>query len=185
MITKIRSQFSMAFNPQVQEKPKYDVIDEGLYAARCARIIELGVQADKYGEKPRVLIGFTLPESKIEIDGEEKQRFMWANNFGLNQTNNKDSTLMKYVNAIDGTVTHLKELLGKPCMVEVKHSEPKADGTVYANIVNVTKPLNGLSIDNPDIDTYMYEFDNGEDEVFELLSEYRQEQIRKAVNFDQ
>ena len=173
----------MAFNPQEQSKKEFDLIPEGLYGARLARVIELGTQADKYGEKEKVLLGFTLPAITIDHEGEEKQRMIWANNFGLNQTSNKDSYLMKYVNAIDSTATHLKELLGKPCMLEIKHSDPKSDGTQYANVSNVTKPMAGMDIAEPDCDVYMYEFENGEDEVFEKLGEYRQEQIKAAVNF--
>ena len=43
----------------------------------------------------------------------------------------------------------------------------------------------GMEIDDADIDTFMYEFENGEDEVFDQLGEYRQKQIREAVNFGQ
>jgi len=173
----------MSFNPQVQEKKAYDVAPEGLYSARVARIIELGIQADKYGEKPKVLIGFTIPSLTIEYEGEDKQRLMWANNFGLNQTSNPDSTLMKYVNAINSDATHLRELLCEACMIELKHSDPKPDGTIYANISNVTKPMAGLDIPHSDCDVFMYEFENGEDEIFEQLGEYRQDQIRAAVNW--
>lgn len=175
----------MSFNPQVVEKREYDLPPEGLYAARLARVIEIGIQLDKYGEKPKVLLGFTVPSLTIEIDGEEKQRMLWANNFGLHQTSNPDGTLMKYINAMDSSVIHLKDLLGKACMLELEHSDPKPDGAVYANVINVTKPMAGLDILEPDIDTYMYEFENGEDEVFDQLGEYRQGQIRAAINFGQ
>lgn len=173
----------MSFNPQEQEKREYDLIEEGTYGARVARIVELGVQKDKYGEKPKVMIGFTIPSEKIEIDGEEKQRFMWHTWFGLNQTSNPDSTLMKTINGIDGSVTHLSQLLNKPCMISIKHSDPKPDGSQFANISSVSKPMKGLDIEEPDIDVYMYEFENGEDEVFEQLGEKIQERIKAAVNW--
>lgn len=175
----------MSFNPQQSEKKTYELTPEGLYGARLARVIELGTQADKYGEKAKVLLGFTVPSLTVDYEGEEKQKMIWANNFGLNQTSNPDSTLMKYVGALDKDATHLKDLLGKPCMLEIKHSAPKPDGSVYANVNNVTKPMAGLDIAEPDCDVYMYEFENGEDEIFEQLGEYRQTQIRAAVNFGQ
>ena len=105
---------------------------------------------------------------------------VWTSKFGLNQTSNPDGTLMKYVNAIDGKVTHMEQLLGKPCMIEIKHSDPKPDGTVYANISNVTKPMAGLAIAEPDCDVYMFEFDEPNKEVWDKLSESRQEDIKKA-----
>lgn len=174
----------MSFNPQEQEKREYDLPPEGSFGARLARVIELGVQSDRYGEKAKVVLGFLVPALTVEVDDEEKQRMIWTSKFGLNQSRNPESTLMKYINAIDGSVTHLDQLLGKPCTIELEHTDPKPDGTVYANIINVAKPMAGLEIAEPDCAVYMYEFENGEDEVFDLLGEWRQDQIREAVNFD-
>jgi len=171
----------MSVNPQVSDKPKYDVIDEGLYGAKVARIIELGDQDTKYGVKTQVVIGFTIPSATIEIDGVEKQKMMWT--FPMNQTSNPDGKLMKYIKAIKADATHMRQLIGESCMLEIAHTV-KGDDT-YANISNVTKPMAGMDIEDPDIDTFMYEFENGEDEVFELIGEYRQNQVREAVNFGQ
>lgn len=171
----------MAFNPQVQDKPKYDVIDEGLYPAKVARIIELGDQETKYGVKTQVVIGFTIPSETVEVEGEQKQKMMWT--FPMNQTSNPDSKLMKYIKAIKADATHMRELLGQGCMLEIAHTHKGED--TYANISNVTKPMAGIEIPDPDIDMYMYEFENGEDEVFEQLSEFRQNQIKAAKNFGQ
>lgn len=175
----------MSFNPQEKPKQSYDLIEEGLYAARLGRVIELGDQEDKYGIKSKVVLGFFVPDLTINIDGEEKQRMVWTSKFGLNQTSNPDSTLMKYINAIDGSITHMSQLLGKPCMIEIKHTKPKDDGTVYANISNVTKPMRGLDIAEPDADVYMFEFDKPDPVVWEKLSDTRKEQIMEAVNYDQ
>ena len=171
----------MAFNPQVREKPQYDLIEEGLYGARVARIIELGDQEDRYGVKTKVVLGFAIPSETMEIDGEQKQRMMWT--FPINQSSNPDSTLMKYVKAIKADATHLNQLLDMPCMIEVEHTS-KGDKT-YANISNITKPMAGVEIPTADMDIFMYEFDNGEDEIFDQLGEYRQDQIRSAVNWGQ
>ena len=171
----------MSFNPQVVEKREYDLIDEGLYGAKVARIIELGDQETKYGVKSQVVIGFTIPSLTVEVGDEMKQRMMWT--FPMNQTSNPDGKLMKYIKAIKADAVHMNELIGLPCMLEIAHTDPKPDGTIYANISNITKPMAGMEIDDADIDTFMYEFENGEDEVFDQLGEYRQKQIREAVNF--
>lgn len=170
----------MSFNPQVQDKPQYDVMDEGLYGAKVARIIELGDQDTKYGVKTQVVLGFAIPSETVEIDGEQKQRMMWT--FPMNQTSNPDSKLMKYIKAIKADATHMNQLLGQSCMIEVAHTQK--EGNTYANISNITKPMAGVEIAEPDMDVFMYEFENGEDEIFEQLGEYRQNQIRSAVNFE-
>jgi len=172
----------MGFNPQKQESKEYDLIEEGLYKAVVARVIELGDQEDKFGVKTKVVMAFTIPDLTIEIDGEQKQRMMFT--FPLNQTSNPDSTLMKYIKAIDGSVTHMSQLLGKPCMIEVAHTK-KSDGTVYANISNITKPMKGMTFNAPDCDVYMFEFDNPNPEVWEKLSDGRKDTIKKAKNFNE
>jgi len=169
----------MAFNPQKRDKPQYELIEEGLYSARVARIIELGDQETKFGVKTQVVIGFTLPSLTIEHEGEQKQRMVWT--FPINQTSNPDGKLMKYIKAVKSEAVHMEELLALPCMIEIIHTHKGED--TYANIGSITKPMTGMDIGMPDIDTYMYEFENGEDETFELIGEYRQNQVRAAVNF--
>ena len=170
------------FNPQEAPQTSFELIDEGLYSARLVRILEIGTQTDKFGSKPKVVLGFTIPSLTINIDGVEKQKMQWTSKFGLNQTANPDGTLMKFVNAIDSKVTHMKDLLGKPCMIEIKHSDPKPDGTQYANIANVTKPMAGLDIPEPDCDVMMFEYDKPDKEIWDKLSESRQEDMKKADN---
>lgn len=170
----------MSFNPQVQEKKEFELIPEGLHAARVARVIELGIQKTPYGDKEQVVIEYLLPNETVEIDGVEKQKMKWS--WPMNMTSNPDSNLMKIVKAIKPDATSLGQLVGMPCMIEISHAEDKK-GVMRDNISNVTKPMAGIDIPEPDIDTYFYEFANGEDEIFEQLSEYRQNQIKQAVNF--
>lgn len=175
----------MSFNPQVAPQQTFELIDEGLYAARLVRILEIGTQTDKFGSKPKVVLGFTVPALTVNIDGVEKQKMVWTSKFGLNQTANPDGSLMKYVNAIDSSVTHMRDLLSKPCMIEIKHSDPKPDGTQYANIKNVTKPMVGLAIAEPDCDVFMFEYDAPDKEIWDKLSESRQEDMKGADNADE
>lgn len=172
----------MTFNPQVVETKEFDLIPEGLHAARVARVIELGVQKTPYGDKEQVVFEFVLPNETIEIDGVEKQKMKWG--WPLNQTSNPDGNLMKLVKAIKPDATSLAQLVGLPCMLEISHAEDKK-GVMRDNISNVTKPMAGIDIPEPDIDTYFYEFSNGEDAVFDNLNEYRQKQIKAAVNWEE
>lgn len=170
----------MSFNPQVQDKPKFDLIPDGVHAARVARVIEIGKQDTKYGEKDQVVFEFLIPGETIEIDGVAKQKMKWI--WPINQTSNPDGKLMSIVKAIKPDATSLGQLVGMPCMLEITHEEK--GGTMRDNVTNITKPMSGLTIPEPDIDTYFYEFSNGEDEIFEQMNEFRQKQIRAAVNFD-
>ncbi len=169
----------MAFN--VNDKPtmpQQEVIEEGLYPARLARIIELGDQEDKYGVKSRVVFAFTIPSQTIEIEGEQKQRMLMT--FPLNKTSNPDSTTAKYVKALGGATW--EDIIGKPCMIEVTNKV--VNGVTRNNITNVVKPMNGLDVAEPDCDVYIFDFDNPNKEVYEKLSEFRQGQIKDAVNYE-
>lgn len=174
----------MSFNPQQQEKRTYELTEEGLYPARLARVLEIGTQTDKFGTKPKVVFGFTVPALKVTVDGVEKQKMIWTSKFGINVTANPDGTLMKYINALDPTVTHMKQMLGKACMIEIKHTKPNAEGTQYANIANITKPMVGLEIAEPDCDVFMFEADAPSKAIWDTLTEYRQADIQKADNWD-
>lgn len=168
----------MAFN--VNDKPtmpQQEVIEEGLYPARLARIIELGDQEDKYGVKSRVVFAFTIPSQTIEIEGEQKQRMLMT--FPLNKTSNPDSTTAKYVKALGGATW--EDIIGKPCMIEVTNKV--VNGVTRNNITNVVKPMNGLEVAEPDCDVFIFDFDNPSKEVFDKLSEFRQDQIKQAVNY--
>lgn len=154
-----------------------ELIEEGLYPARLARVVELGDQEDKYGVKTKVVLAFTIPSETIEIDGEKKQRMMMT--FPLNHTTNPDATLMKYMKALNGTTW--EEVINKPCMIEISHKE--VNGVTRMNITNVVKPMNGVPVDEPDCDVYIFDWDNPSKEVYEKLSEFRQQQLKEAVNY--
>lgn len=171
----------MAFNANDKPVTKgfdQELLEEGLYPARLARIIELGDQEDKYGVKTKVVFAFTLPTEHITIDGEKKQRMMmtWA----LNQTSNPDGTLMKYMKALQGATW--EDVLTKPCMIEISHDK-KGDKT-YMNITGVVKPMAGMNIDMPDCDTYVFDFDKPDKKVFDSMSDFRQGQIKAALNYE-
>lgn len=171
----------MAFNandkPKSTNNFKQEVLEEGLYPARLARIIEVGDQEDKYGVKTKVVFAFTIPSETIEIDGKQMQKMMMT--FPLNQTSNPDATLMKYMKAFGGATW--EEILNKPCMIEISHKTVK--GEVRDNITNVVKPMNGVEVPMPDCDTYIFDFENPSKDVWDKLSEYRQGQIKQAVNY--
>ena len=168
----------MAFNANEPPKNKpQELIPEGLYPARLARVIELGDQEDRYGVKTKAVLAFTIPSQTMEIEGEQKQRMMMT--FPLNQTSNPDATLMKYMKALGGATWD--DVLGKPCTIEISHKN--VNGVERMNITNVVKPMAGADIPMPDCDMYVFDFENPNKEVFDKLSEYRQTEIKNAVNY--
>lgn len=168
----------MGFNANDKPKmPEQELPEDGLWGARLARVIELGDQEDKYGVKTKVVLAFTIPGQTIEIDGEKKQRMMMT--FPLNQTSNPDATLMKYMKALGGATW--EDVIGKPCMIEITHKDTQKG--MRANISNITKPMNGMDVPEPDCDVYIFDFEKPDKSVFDKLSEFRQQQIKEAKDY--
>lgn len=183
----------MAFNGQEwkDKKPEgknfeNDLIEEGSYPARLARVIELGDQDTPYGVKSQVKFMFTIPSISIEINGEKKQRVI--NTFPVNipDTFNDDSTLGKIIDALNPAMVGWSDLIGKECLISIKQETSKKDSSKkYNKITSYSKPIAGMNTPEPDCDTYVYEIDNGEDAVFDMLGDWLKEQIRGAKNFGQ
>ena len=175
----------MSFNPQQTQTKQFDyqLIEEGTYPARLARITELGVQSDMYAPdgKPRVVFSFTLPTLSVDVDGEAKQQMI--NTFPMNKSNNPDATVMKWAKALNSNATSWEDIIGKPCMVQVDNYKNK-EGELRHKISNVIKPMAGIEIAEPDCDSYVFDFDDPDMEVWAKLSEFRQNQIKQALNFE-
>jgi len=158
-------------------------VEDGLYPARCVRIIEIGDQEDKYGVKSRVVFGFIVPSLKIEIDGEEKSRMFMT--FPQNNTDNPDSTVAGYIKALGGSmedpVKAWETVIDKPCTIELSTVTKK--GVDHTNITNVVRPMAGVTVPEADCDVFIFDFENPEKEVLDKLSEYRIGQIKDAVNY--
>lgn len=75
---------------------------------------------------------------------------------------------------------HLKNVLGKPCMVSVTH-KPKADKSVSAVVSGVVSIPKGTQIPNHQNDLVMFDIENWDDKVFADLTEYTQKQIMQSV----
>lgn len=172
----------MAINPNKPDSREvdYELPEEATYMGRLARVIELGVHEDKYGEKDRVVFGFTVPEMTINIEGVEKQRMFWT--YPMNKKSNPEATVIKYMKALNPDSQGYEDCLGKPCGIEFKHST--RDGKTYANIANITRPMRGVEVPEPDCDVYSFDFDNPSKANWDKLSENRQEKIKSALNYE-
>lgn len=172
----------MPLNPNQSESRDmdYELPEEAMYMGRLARVIELGEQTDKYGTKPRVVFGFTVPELTINIDGVEKQRLFWS--YPQNATQNPETTAAKWMRAINPEAQSYQDCLGMPCGIEFKHKAK--EGVTYANIANISRPMRGVEVPEPDCDTYVFDFTYPNKEVWDKLSERRQETIKNADNYE-
>jgi hypothetical protein len=129
-------------------------IPEGAYIATCVRLIDLGTQittfqgADKLQRK--VLIAWEVPDEMVEYDGETRpalimQRYTASLSDKANLRQHLEAWRGRRFTDDELRGFDLKNVLGKPCQIQVLHSE---DGA-YANIAAIMALPKGLPA--PDI----------------------------------
>lgn len=174
----------MTFNPSAPDtgpKGGYDLVPQGSHMARCARIIELGMQESQYGNHNKVVIAFSLPNVHIDIGGERKQRFM-SNPFGINMSNNEASTMAEYTKALNPQATNLGEFLNRPCQVIVGHYK-KRDGNMGDRIDGVAPLMAGIEVPELDTEPFWFQWDNPTLETWNMIPEFHQNLIKEALNY--
>lgn len=114
---------------------------EGLHSAVCVDVIDLGMQATQWGEKPKLDLVFQIEE----INPETKKRFTVHSRFTVSL--HEKSGLRKALECWRGRKFSkdelkkfdLEKLVGAPLQIQVVHNVVD-DGKVYAN-VNAFVPL--------------------------------------------
>ncbi len=133
---------------------EFKPLDAGTHLAICDAVVAVGLQETKFGIKDTLFLRFEVPAERIQYikDGEEIDEPMtiWArynNNLHekaklrqhLEAWRGKDFTPQEEVDGFD-----LSTLLGKPCVISVKHIQ---DGSkTYANVDTVAKIMKGQEI---------------------------------------
>ena len=127
-----------------------DPIPEGVYAAVCTRVIDLGTQYNKvFGSKARkVMISWEIPECTFMIDDNPMPR-MISREFSL--TLNNKSTLKPFLEGWRGKSFSDNELAGfdlgdvlkAPCQLQIIHNDAGYEkiSSIMALPKGVKKPL--------------------------------------------
>lgn len=183
----------MAFNPKQLPETSggtYETMPTDLYPARVARILELGYQEDQYGIKRKVVFGFTIPDQMITIKDDngnevQKQKMLWTFPINLPESQNADAKINKYINAINGDMEGWEDLLNGACMLDVVEKEITRNGKkqMVNNIEGITRAPRSMQVAEPDCDVFLFDFYSPDLSVWEKLSENRQEQIKKASDY--
>ena len=89
-----------AFNPNAPDTGfDRELIPQGVHAARCARVIELGEQDSQYGMANKAVVVLSIPGVTMNFGGEEKQAFI-SNPFGITLSNNEKAKMKQYTKAL-------------------------------------------------------------------------------------
>jgi hypothetical protein len=164
-------------------------LDDGTYAARCIGYADLG---DQYNEKyknynQRLILVFEIIGKTLEIDGEEKPRWMTKE---MTQSLHEKSDMYEYITALHGKITDdaddfdVSFLLGKPAFLQISVKESKnSPGTMYNSIDSIVKIPDGIPVAEQKSEIFQLDFEDWNDETFTKLPEWIQNKIRNSPTF--
>lgn len=165
-------------------------IPEGNYIATCVRVIDLGTQVSTYkgvdSLRRKVLVAWEVPDQMVEFDGEQRpalimQRYTASLSDKAILRQHLEAWRGRRFTADELRGFDLKSVLGKPCQMQVLHSE---DGA-YANVAAIMAVPKGFAA--PAIHHPLINFSLDEDEfsagVFDGLSDKLKAQISTSPEY--
>lgn len=164
---------------------KYTPVDAGMHIARCYMIAELGIQKSNnpsYNDAPKLMIGWELIDSTIEIDGEELPRVMsreFTSSIGPKANLRK---VLASWRGRDFTAAELESfdldtIVGAPCYLNVVH-KTSGDKT-YANIESVVPLPAGIDCPKGQLPAVTYDLADGDPP--ETIPAWIRDKIAKRV----
>lgn len=178
-----------------KEKPggaKFDPVEAGTYPARCCGVIDLGIQHVEWQgqskDQEKVMLMFELPTERIEIDGEDKPRWL---SIRYTVSLHEKAGLRKTLDAWRGKPMSPEELRGfnigcllnAPCMLTVVHKEGSNGGT-FANIGGISKPMKGMAVPELENEPILFDMDAEDaEDTFKKLPEWIQNIVEESVTW--
>lgn len=161
-------------------------IEAGTYPARCVGVVDFGIQHNDFNGKDqeKVALIFELPTERITVDGVDKPRWLSKQ---YTASLHEKSTLRQHLDAWRGKAFTPEELAGfdlrnvinAPCMLTITNTEK--NGSTYANIKAVSKPMKGMSVAELENDPILFDMEADDAEtVFETLPSWMKDVIEKS-----
>lgn len=165
---------------------KYAPMDIGAYPARIVQVVDLGIQENEWqGEVKnvhRVYITFEFPTELIEVNGEQKPRWL-SKEYTIAMS--EKSSLYKLVNSVDpeGKITkngtNVKALLGLPLSVTVGRT---SNGN--AKVSDVGPLMKGMAVGELQNPPTFFDLDSSDVKTFEKLPAWIREKIQNGGEFE-
>lgn len=173
-----------------QESNDFELVPEGVYTARCIKVIDLGTQTVEFaGERklqPKVQITWEILDDEVKM--KDGRPFATSKTYtaSLHEKSSLHGDLVKWrgksFSPTELLGFDISKLLGAYCMIQIIHV-PSADGSkTYANISSIMATKERPDGVNP---TVMFDISNPDMEIFESLPEYLKEKIRSAPEWEQ
>jgi hypothetical protein len=185
----------MAITAKKGEAFEKELIEAGNYVARCYKMIEIGTVDEEFlGVKKqmhKVRIGWELPTELKTFNPEKgEQPCVIDKEYTLsladkaNLRKDLQSWRGKAFSDDEAEAFDITKLLGVPCMLNIIHVQGKKDPTkTYQAIGSVSPMPKGLVCPPQVNDTFVFDYENFDDEKFNSLPDFLKEQIVKTPEY--
>jgi len=185
----------MAITAKKGEAFEKELIEAGNYVARCYKMIEIGTVEEEFlGVKKqmhKVRIGWELPTELKTFNPEKgEQPCVIDKEYTLsladkaNLRKDLQSWRGKAFSDDEAEAFDITKLLGVPCMLNIIHVQGKKDPTkTYQAIGSVSPMPKGLVCPPQVNDTFVFDYENFDDEKFNSLPDFLKEQIVKTPEY--
>lgn len=179
----------MSLNIKSKERPQIPPLAGGTYPAICVGIVDLGEQYNQLFKKyeAKVLIVWEIPSQTVEVDGEEKPRWLSRD---YTASLNAKSKLAEVITGWRGEpVTeqerregmNLSAFLGRSCLLQVI-IEQKEDRQF-----NRVSAVMGMPVGMPSVTTeselFLFDMDNWNEDVLEALPDWMVERVKRSTEY--
>jgi hypothetical protein len=171
------------------ESKTFELPPNGVHAARCFRLVDLGTQSGDFQGKPtstrKVLLSFELLGDDKQSDGKP---FVISRRFSASM--NEKSALRAFIETWLSRKLSPQEmksgfepatLLGQHALLTVVQAE--RDGKAYANIQAISALPKGMAVGVPEQEIVKFDLDAPDWSVFESLSQGLKEAIEMSPEY--
>lgn len=185
----------MAITAKKGEAFEKELIEAGNYVARCYKMVEIGTVEEEFlGVKKqmhKVRIGWELPTELKTFNPEKgEQPCVIDKEYTLsladkaNLRKDLQSWRGKAFSDEEAEAFDITKLLGVPCMLNIIHVQGKKDPTKTYQAIGSVSPMPKGLVCPPQInDTFVFDYENFDDEKFNSLPDFIKEQIVKTPEY--
>src|SRR3990167_1368282 len=177
------------------KKVEFEILEEGSYPARIYQMIHIGTIAGFQGQlQDKVRIGFELPtELKVFTEEKGEQPRVISQEYTLSF--HEKAKLRKLIDACDPKAMKITDegfleeydienLIGKECLLTVKHKNSK-EGNTYSLIDGTTMLPKGMSCPPAFNEPIILSYDNWNQEIFDKLPDFLKDKIKSSQEYDE
>lgn len=183
------------------EGKKAKAVEAGNYLGRTVQIVDLGLQTQRpfKGEDKvpahEVMLTYELgTEFMKDEDGnelEDKPRWI-SETMPIYSLKAERAKSTKRIYALDPELVfagNLAEMMDLPCTVTVvtniqKSKKEGIPDKIYTDVGNITPPMKGIPVPALQNDTRIFDLDEPDMEVFEILPEWVQDKLKRNLEYN-